>query len=118
ANPNSIAVREMNRLLYGDGHILSYGALGTPESVASITLDDVKQWFVTNVSPNLAVLHVAGAIDVAATQQAIAGLISRWENKNLAIPSVPEARQVRTPGVYFYDVPNASQSVLRIGYLA
>jgi zinc protease len=118
ANPNSIAVREMNRLLYGDGHILSYSTLGTAQSVTAITLEDVKQWYGDNISPNLAVLHVAGAVDAAITQQAIAGLVRRWQNKNLALPSVSDARQAQTPGVYLYDVPNASQSVLRIGYLA
>jgi len=118
ANPNSIAVREMNRLMYGAGHILSFSTLGTAESVSEITLDDVVQWYRSNMSPNLAVLHVAGAVDAGDTEQAVAGLLNRWENRNLALPTVPEAHQVRTPGVYFYDVPNASQSVLRIGYMA
>lgn len=118
ANPNSIATREFNRLLYGDGHIFSYSVLGTASSVQDIAMEDLKNWYNSNLSPNLAVKHVAGSVTSPEVTSATNQLVRRWNNKNITLPDPAEAQSASASRVYFYDVPNASQSVLRIGYLA
>lgn len=118
ANPNSIATLQFNELLYGTGHILANNPQGTAESVAAITMDDLKSWYESNMSPNLAVMHVAGATTNRAVEDAMSGLAGRWTNKNVSVPQIVEPVSAEAPKIYFYDVPNSSQSVLRIGYLA
>ncbi|HAC15205.1 MAG TPA: peptidase M16, partial [Bacteroidetes bacterium] len=118
ANPNSIATLKFNELLYGTDHILANNPQGSDESVNAITLEDLKAWYESNLSPNLAVMHVAGAITSSDVEDAMSGLASRWTNKSVVLPEIAEPISAETPKVYFYDVPNASQSVLRIGYLA
>lgn len=51
ANPNTIASNTFNKLLYGDGHILSFNPIGTTNTVGGITLDDLKAYYSTNFSP-------------------------------------------------------------------
>ncbi len=118
SNPNSIATAEFNKLLYGEGHILSFSSLGTENSVASITLDDLKDFYEEYISPSVAAYHIAGAINQRNAVASLSELDSRWESKTV---NIPEFELPEPPGqsqVFFYDVPNASQSVLRIGYLA
>ncbi|MFD2532553.1 M16 family metallopeptidase [Gracilimonas halophila] len=118
ANPNSIASNTFNKLLYGDSHILSFNPIGTTNSIENITLDDLKTYYDTNFSPAVADMHVVGAIDKSEVTSSLSGISSRWENKEVEIPEfdLPDAPESST--VYFYDVPDAKQSVLRFGYLA
>ena len=118
ANPNSIASNTYNKLLYGDDHILSFNTIGTTNSIEVITLEDLKAYYENNLSPSVADMHVVGAIDqgeVVASLEAISG---RWEATEVNIPEFETPEQPSESQVYFYDVPDAKQSVLRFGYLA
>jgi len=118
ANPNSIASNTFNKLLYGEDHILSFNPIGTTQSVESITLDDLKAYYSNNFSPSVADMHVVGSISKNDVVASMASLENRWEAKQVEIPEfdLPEAPE--SSAVYFYDVPDAKQSVLRFGYLA
>jgi zinc protease len=118
SNPNSIATNQFNRLIYGDGHMFSFSPLGTAESIGSVTLDDLKEYYERVLTPETAQLHVAGAITKPEVEEAMASLSDRWTASGAEVPqlSFPDRRE--EPAVFFYDVPNASQSVLRVGYLA
>lgn len=117
SNPNNIAGRQFNKLIYGEGNIQSYSPLGTTESVEAITMDDLKAYYDTNLSPSVANLHIAGAVRSGDATRALQSLVQRWEAKDVSIPEIPIADEPADSRIYFYDVPNASQSVLRIGYL-
>lgn len=118
SNPNSIATDVFNELLYGDGHILSFSTLGTLESVPAITMDDLKTYYETYLAPELAVVHITGAIDKREFSRSLVSLNARWENRGAEITSPEMPESMVQSRIYFYDVPNASQSVLRIGYLS
>ena len=117
-NPNSIATLEFNRLLYGEGHPFAGSVLGTMESVHALTLEEVREWYASSLSSNLMTIHVTGAVHAEEARERMAGLASAIPDQNLTLPDVPVARSAEGGRVYFYDVPNASQSVVRIGYLA
>jgi len=118
SNPNSIAANEFNKLLYGEEHILSFSSLGTAESVELITLDDLKTYYEEFISPAVATYHVAGAINQSNAIASLSDFESRWESTPVNIPEFELPEPPNKSQVFFYDVPNASQSVLRIGYLA
>lgn len=63
-------------------------------------------------------MHVVGAISKNDVVASLSTIENRWEAKPVALPEfkLPEAPESST--VYFYDVPDAKQSVLRFGYLA
>ena len=118
SEPNSIAANQFNKLLYGEDHILSHNILGTPQSVESITLDDLKSYYRQYFTPSLADLHIVGAVSREEATSLLSNIESSWKQKDVSIPDyeTPEPPQEST--VYFYDVPDAKQSVLRFGYLA
>lgn len=118
ANPNSIASNTFNKLLYGEDHILSFNPIGTTTSVETITIDDLQSYYNDYFSPSVADMHIVGAIDQGSAVASLARLEEAWEDKPVELPQfdLPEAPE--SSKVYFYDVPDAKQSVLRFGYLA
>jgi zinc protease len=118
ANPSAIASNQFSRLIYGEDNILASNGMGTIESVNVITIDDLKAYYNAYISPSVANLHVAGDIREAAVRSSMVALESQWTPKEVVIPtpSIPAAPD--KPTMYFYDVPDAKQSVLMIGYPA
>ncbi len=118
ANPNSIAQNAYNVLIYGEDNIRSKNILGSLSSVGSITMNDLKDYYNNYWSPSISRMHVVGDMSQSAIMNSLKGLESGWESKEVSIlrSAVPEAPQKSQ--VYFFDVPSAKQSVLRIGYPA
>ncbi|MEO9885374.1 MAG: pitrilysin family protein [Balneola sp.] len=118
ANPNSIAANAYNKLLYGEDHILSYNSIGTTSSVESITLQDLKDYYNANLSPSVADFMIVGSITKSDVMSSLNELEQKWVAKSVDIPEFETPEMPEKSTVYFYDVPNAKQSVIRFGYLA
>ncbi len=103
AEPNAVASLNFGKLVYGKDDPRSRNILGTVESVNAITIDDLKAYYRANLSPSVARMHVVGALPKATVTRSLA-----------AVPAGAPA----PARVYFVDVPDAKQSVLRIGYRA
>jgi zinc protease len=118
AEPNAIANNLFNTLLYGEANILSNNLLGTVASVGDIRLQDLQTWYAANLVPSLADFHITGDVSAVDVESAIADFVNGWDNRAVTVPDpiFPEPREDAV--VYFYDVPGARQSVLRIGKLA
>ncbi|MDE0083774.1 MAG: pitrilysin family protein [Gammaproteobacteria bacterium] len=115
ANPNAIAQDVYGRLLYGE-HILGSNPLGSPESVQSIEIDDLAEFHRSFLVPGVAAFHVVGDVRRGEVLASLATISERWRGGPVQFPEPPP---VSSPGgLYFVDVPGASQSVLRIGHLA
>lgn len=118
ANPNAIASNAYNILIYGQDNIRSKNILGSETSVVDISIDDLKGYYTKNISPSVATMHVVGDISQEEVMNSLNDLQSKWAAKTVEIPvfstpSAPDKSQV-----FFYDVPNAKQSVLNVGYPA
>jgi zinc protease len=118
ANPNSIASNTFNKLLYGEDHILSFNTIGTTNSIEEITLGDLKAYYENYLSPSVASMHVVGALSQSEVVASLSGIEGRWDAKEVKVPAFDMPEAPAKSQVYFYDVPDAKQSVLRFGYLA
>ncbi len=118
ANPNSIATNTYNKLLYGEDNILSNNPIGTTKSVESITLDDLKAYYSENFSPNLASFLVVGSVSPSEVMKSLSTIENNWKPKEVSLPELNFPDAPDKSQVYFYDVPDAKQSVIRFGYLA
>ena len=115
-NPNAIAGNEFIKLLYGD-HILANDVLGTEETVSNITLEDLKLYYEDNFSPSVATFHVVGAASKEAVNASLSDLQDKWTQKPVEFPLYKLPDTTGSAKVYFYDVPDAKQSVFQFGYL-
>lgn len=118
ANPNAIATSHYGKLVYGKDDIRSRNILGTAETVNAMTIEDLKQYYKANLSPSLARMHVIGALPKAAVAKSLAPLSRQWKASPVALPAPTAAGAQPAARVYFVDVPDAKQSVLRVGYRA
>ncbi|MFC2117413.1 M16 family metallopeptidase [Bacteroidota bacterium] len=118
ASPNSIAANYYRKLIYGENHILSNNILGTKESVPAITMDDLKTYYSTKLSPKVAAFHVVGDIDEDAVYASLESIDKNWDAIDVKIPVYVMPAPPEKSKVYFYDVPGAKQSVFNFGYPA
>jgi zinc protease len=116
ANPVAVASDVFSNLLYGE-HVLAQVRQGSVESVDGITLDDLRAYYADNVAPAHAAFLVAGDVSEEEVVASLSGIAERWRGEELVLPA-PPSWDANRAGLYFVDVPDASQSVLRIGYLA
>ncbi|MDN4058098.1 pitrilysin family protein [Massilia sp. YIM B02769] len=118
ADPNALASIHFNQLVYGKDDPRSRNILGTAASVNAITIDDLKAYYSANLSPSVARMQVVGALPKAAISASLAELNRDWKAKPVTLPAASSAAARAPSKVYFVDVPDAKQSVLRIGYRA
>jgi len=105
-------------LIYGKDNIRSRNILGTIESVNAITLDDLKAFYNKSVSPSVARMHVVGALNKTKITSSLNGINRNWKSKMVEIPEYKTPTPPAKSQVYFYDVPDAKQTVIRFGYPA
>ncbi len=115
ANPGAIGSGVFRRLLYGS-HVLGRNPLGSLAGIAEISLDDLRAFHARTLVPGLAAYHVVGAVDRDVVMTSLEGLAQRWRGAVPEVPTAPVWDEDRA-GLYFVDVPGASQSVLNIGAL-
>ncbi len=118
ADPNRIAGEVYDKLLYGEDHPFAYPTLGTVESVESITIQDLKDYYNSYISPSVSRFHVVGDVSQNEALDAIAEMETNWEAKEVNIPEFEIQNNRDKASLYFVDVPNAKQSVINIGYIA
>ncbi|MFV8336639.1 M16 family metallopeptidase [Flavobacterium sp. RSP29] len=118
ADPNSIARNEFKKLIYGNESILSNNRIGTENSVNSITIDDLKNYYTKNMAPSVSDFQIVGVISKTDVTHSLATLNKNWEAKKVTVPKITTTNTVASSKIYFYDVPGAKQSVIRIGYPA
>jgi len=118
ANPSYLARNTFNNLLFGGESILASPVNGSIESIESITMDDLKQYYEANFSPDLTSFHLVGSIPSTQVKKSLAGIESRWESKEVHIPEFVIPANPEESKIFFVDVPGAKQSVIRIGNLA
>ncbi len=115
ASPTTIASNVYSELIYGKDNIRSKNTLGTIESVGTITLDDLKSFYTNYISPSVARMHVVGDINQEKVIASLSNLDTKWQSKEVVIPDYKTPEAPNKPTVYFYDVPNAKQSVINFG---
>lgn len=117
ANPNAIASRVFNEVLYGKDHIFSNPTSGTTASVSAITLDDLKDYYNKNFSPSVASFHFVGAIPKSEVVSSLEPF-NNWEAKEVEFPEYEMKTNTEDSRIYFVDYPEAKQSVINIGRIS
>ncbi|WP_371398028.1 M16 family metallopeptidase [Fretibacter rubidus] len=114
ADPGSISRRETAKLLYPEDHIYHYTTYGPEEALGDVTLDDLKAFHRDYYAPASAKLKVVGAVDKADVKRAFSPMASAWNTVTMRPITLAPPNEVTESKVYFFDVPGAKQSTLRI----
>ena len=118
-DPRTVAGWELDEALYGDSPL---GATPTPESVASITLDDVKNFYRTYFRPQGAILMISGDVTVERGRELAKQLLAGWAGAaSVEAPPEPKYDLPQSPGkrrIVLIDRPSGQQAVIRMGVRA
>lgn len=118
ASPAFMASKNYRELIYGKDNLRAQNTFGTAESISSINLDDLKAYYNKNISPSVARMNVVGSLDKSAIITSLAKLNTNWKSKSVQLVATPQPNAPAESKIYFYDIPDAKQSVLNIGYPA
>ena len=118
ANPSSIAFTAFTRTLYGSDHQYGLPRRGTLESVSSIAVEDLREYYGKYFSPAVSSFQIAGHIEQERVLEALTGLEEGWPATDVVIPDMPAPIAPAAPRLFFIDIPGSSQSVINIGALA
>jgi zinc protease len=116
AIPSYIAENVYAKLIYKDDNILANNTFGTAESVTSISIDDLKEFYEKNFSPSLAYISIVGDISKEKALDHFKALADSWAPKEVNFVRFETPEMPREAVLYFVDVPDAKQSEIRIGY--
>jgi zinc protease len=116
ASPNTVAPRDLNHAVFGDSPL---GRLATPPSLASLTLEDVKQWYQSVYKPNDAILTISGDVDVNQGRKIAETLLADWKPAE----KLPQADYTLPPKIakrhiILVDNPAGKQSTIRMAVRA
>ena len=119
-NPQSMVMRVMPTLLYGENHpyAMPMSGSGEEESVNGITLADVKGFYSTWLRPNNATIVVTGDITMEELTSKLEKRFSTWQKGTAPKKVIPEVKTVASSNkIFFIDRPESQQSLIVAGYL-
>lgn len=118
ADPSAVASSVFERLIYGDQNIFSKNLSGTEETLNSITMNDLKEFYNSYFVSNLTAITIVGDINYDKAVSIFKSLEYKWKNKDVELKEFPLPQKKQTAEIYFVDFPDAKQSVIRIGNLS
>ena len=84
--PEVLAAEAFNRKLFGDNNSFAYANAGTVETVSNLSLDDVKAFYKTYYTPQIAQIVAVNDLESEAMKQALS-VFSKWEGKAVEPPT-------------------------------
>ena len=116
-SPQSLAFNALNKKLYGEKHPSSTPLGGTTESVNSIAMDDLKEYFAAYISPKVSHFHIVGDISENESVKVLSSFNKKWKGQSIDLPKIEMVNPPAKPTVYFIDIPDAKQSAITVGTL-
>ena len=125
-DPTFIAEQIVPGLIFGRESRYGHVSLGTEESVAAFTRENLVEHFQSCYGPATANLVVVGDISLEEVMQQAEAVFGRWDNPAAAAAAElePETAPAASAGnghhqpttIYLVDKPGAAQSVIRAGH--
>lgn len=106
------ASRLRSALAYGTNH--PYGEMVTEESIQSLTLKDVEDYYNTYFTPQNAYLVVVGDTNLEEVKSLVTEYFGKWEQNEIPSYTLPEPKNVSSTQINFLDMPNAVQSEVAV----
>ncbi|WP_291116737.1 M16 family metallopeptidase [Flavobacterium sp. UBA6135] len=104
----AIARRVENVLAYGKNH--PRGEYVSEETVNAISLEDVKQNYITYFTPSNAYLVIVGDVKFNEVKSAVEKLFTPWKKGTAPAATYTNPKDVQYTQINFVDAPNAVQS--------
>jgi len=114
-NPGALASDEAAKLLYGEKHPWGQPAGGTPETVESITVDDLRRFRERWYRPNNALISVAGDVTADEIVKLLDQRLAGWNEARLPKLALPPFPPLGHRFIDAVDKPGTTQSQVWVG---
>ncbi|MEI6714572.1 MAG: pitrilysin family protein [Verrucomicrobiota bacterium] len=110
--PAKLAAKLIGKLVFGDH---PYGTFQTPESVQSITREDLTKFHATHFRPNNATLAVVGDVTLKDVLPLIEKAFGSWERGEIPALPKPHFPSIQGRSIHLIDRPGSVQSNIIVG---
>jgi len=108
----TLASKALKQVTYGVNNRVGLPDDGTIATVSAISLEDVKGFYQQYFSPKHASLVIVGDMNQSVIMSKLSYLKS-WQGSDYIIPRYNGFPKITPNKIYFVDLPNASQSVIK-----
>ena len=112
-----LATNASREVLYGKDHIMSIPVIGNAQTLESVSLTDVQEFYDNRFVPNIGQMVIVGDVDQDEILPKLAFMQS-WEQKEVSYPEEPATPEPSATKIYLMDKKDAAQSEIRIGYMS
>ena len=119
SQPFGMALRVMNKYLYGEGHPYSnpYTGTGYEETVSKLTKSDIESFYSTWIRPNNATMVVTGDLDMNDLKSKLEKAFGKWKKADVPTITFTEPKVNSKNTLYLMDRPESEQSIILAGNL-
>jgi len=119
SQPISMALRVMNKLLYGENHPYSNPFTGTgyESTVEKLTRDDVLKFYDSWMKPNNGTIVVTGDVEMSELKSKLQNALGKWKKGNVPEITFSEPKTNTKNTLYLIDRPESQQSMIIAGHL-
>lgn len=114
SDPNSMANRHFNALVYGHH---PYAIQPTVESVEAVTREDLVAFYEKNYVANNAVMFVVGDVKHKQVKKALKKYFGTWKTGTPDVVEFPEPPERTATNISLYHRPGSVQTNLYVGHL-
>ena len=113
-----VAEQIMPGLVFGRGTQYGHSSIGTEDSVAEFTREDLEGHYRMLYGPRGATLVVAGDVTLEEVRQAATDAFGDWDNPDVLPAAAVDSAQIASDPttIYLVDKPGAAQSVIQAGH--
>ncbi|MGI9546307.1 MAG: M16 family metallopeptidase [Flavobacteriaceae bacterium] len=119
SQPISMALRVMNKYLYGDDHPYSnpYTGSGYEQTVAELSREDILAFYKTWMKPNNSTIAVVGDVSMDELVKTLEGSLGKWKKGDVPEIKFNEPNVNSRNTLYLMDRPESQQSMIIAGHL-
>lgn len=115
SNPGFLASEAFAAVVYGEDHPYGHLAAGTPRSIESLTLADVKNFYKANVGPKTAALIATGDVTMEQAKQWAEKYFGAWKGSAKVLPAPPPPKTGARQHVVLVPKPGLNQTTVLMG---
>jgi zinc protease len=112
-DPSTLASRALKQVTYGANNRVGLPGSGTINTVSAIELSDIKNFYKQYFSPKHASLVIVGDVSKSEILPKL-NYLKSWQGSDYTIPVYSQFPKEVANKIYFVDLPNASQSVIKL----
>ena len=112
-DPSTLASRALKQVTYGANNRVGLPGSGTINTVSAIELSDIKNFYTQYFSPKHASLVIVGDVSKSEILPKL-NYLKSWQGSDYSIPVYNQFPKEVANKIYFVDLPNASQSVIKL----